>query len=71
MPPEINYELCTGCGRCVEICAEDVFFGTANGEKPLISYPEVCFHCNCCVNECPIEGAIWLWIPLTMHVVYK
>ncbi len=28
MPPEIDYEKCIACGACVDVCAEDVFFGT-------------------------------------------
>ncbi len=28
MPPEIDYERCIACGACVDVCAEDVFFGT-------------------------------------------
>ena len=76
MPPEIDYDKCNGCGKCADICAEDVFFGTKGfgqieGEKPVISYPEACWHGYCCVSVCPIEGAIWLRTPLTMHVVYK
>ena len=71
MPPEINYDTCTGCGKCVEFCTEDVFFGSKKGEKPVVTYPEVCYHCYCCVMECPVENAIWLRIPLTMMVPYK
>ncbi len=31
MPPIINPELCSQCGMCVEICTEDVFFGSEEG----------------------------------------
>lgn len=76
MPPEIDYEECIGCGICADICTEDVFFGTKGfgkiaGEKPVVTYPEACWHCYCCVKECPVEGAIWLRIPLAMSVAYK
>ena len=76
MPPEIDYEKCTGCGRCIDVCAEDVFydtkgFGKTKGEKPVVSYPEVCFHCNACVLECPVKGAIRLRTPLPMMILYK
>jgi len=75
MPPEIDYEKCTGCGQCVEMCSEDVFFRPAIGirgteEKPVVTYPEVCWHCNWCVKECPAE-AIWLRTPLPMMVPHK
>jgi adenylylsulfate reductase subunit B len=76
MPPEIDYTKCTSCGRCVNVCAEDVFFGTREfgknkAEKPIVTYPEACFHCNLCVNECPVPGALKLRIPLTMMIAYK
>lgn len=76
MPPEINYDKCNGCGKCVDICPEDVFFGTKGfgsikGEKPVISHPEVCNHYCCCVIACPVEGAIWIRTPLTMFIPYK
>jgi adenylylsulfate reductase subunit B len=75
MPPEINYAKCTACGKCVDVCAEDVFFGTKGfgklkDEKPDVTYPEVCYHCYLCVKECPVD-AIWLRTPLAMHVPYK
>jgi len=72
MPPEIDYEKCTGCGTCVDLCAEDVFFGFADAEEdqPKVTHPEACFHCYLCVKECP-EQAVWLRTPLTMTVPYK
>ena len=74
MPPEIDNDKCIACRKCANICSEDVFFSTRGkpkGVKPVISYPEACFHCNLCVEECPVEGAIWLRTPLTMFVPYK
>ena len=71
MPPVINDNKCVACGRCAEFCSEDVFYGWKKGEKPVVTYPDVCYHCNCCVLECPVEGAIWLQIPMTMMVPYK
>ena len=72
MPPEIDYTKCTGCGKCFNACAEDVFFGfgKVKGAKPKVTYPDMCFHCNLCVEECT-EGALSLRIPLTMSVLYK
>lgn len=76
MPPEIDREKCTNCGRCVDHCPVDVFFGTEGfgkkkGVEPVVSYPDICWHCNWCVNVCPVEGAIRLRIPLSMFVSYK
>jgi len=49
----------------------DVFFGSEEGEVPVITYPEDCCHFNCCVEECPVEGAIKLRIPLPAMILYK
>ena len=76
MPPVVNNEKCIGCGVCVDVCSQDVFFGTGGwgkkkGEKPIVTYPEACWHCYCCVIDCPVEGAIRMEIPLAMWVAYK
>jgi len=71
MPPIIDPEKCTGCGKCVDICAEDIFFGSKEGEVPVVTYPDECVHFNCCVYVCPVEGAIRLRIPVPMMLVYK
>ncbi len=71
MPPIINNQKCTACGKCVDICPQDVFFGSERKKTPLITYPEECWHCNACVLDCPIAGAISLRIPLPMHICYK
>ena len=70
MPPVIDPEKCTACGTCVDVCSEDVYFGSETGETPRVTYPEVCFHCNCCVQECPSE-AISLRIPLPQMLLCK
>jgi adenylylsulfate reductase subunit B len=70
MPPEINEDICTRCGKCVDTCTEDVYFGSEPGKVPLVTYPEFCFHCNCCVEECPVQ-AIKLRVPLPMVLLYK
>lgn len=71
MPPEINEEKCIACGKCADICSEDVFFGSVKKQVPVVKYPEECWHCNACVIDCPVEGAIKLRIPLPMTVLYK
>lgn len=70
MPPVIDKEKCTACGTCAESCAEDVFFGSGEGDVPQVSYPEFCAHCSCCVYACPAD-AIRLRIPLPMQLLYK
>lgn len=71
MPPVINDKLCIRCGKCVEVCPEDVFFGSKKKETPVVSYPEECWHCNACVLYCPVEEAVRLRIPLPLMVCYK
>jgi adenylylsulfate reductase subunit B len=71
MPPLINKEQCTECGKCVDLCQMDVFFGSKKKEVPTITYPEECWHCNACVDSCPAEGAIRLRIPLPAALFFK
>lgn len=71
MPPIINEEKCIACGRCVDVCPLDVFWGSEKKKIPVISFPEECWHCSACVQECPEEGAVRLRIPLPAMVLYK
>jgi adenylylsulfate reductase, subunit B len=66
MPPKIDSEKCDACGRCVEVCSEDVFYGSTVKRHPVISYPEECWHCGACDVECP-KDAIYFYIPLPMR----
>lgn len=70
MPPVIDEEKCIKCGKCVDVCMVDVYFGSKEGELPKIMYPEECCHFNCCVEECPVD-AITLRIPLPMMILRK
>jgi len=71
MPPIIDDEKCTACGTCVDMCPQDVFFGSEEGDIPVVAYPEECWHCDACVLECPVEGAVSLRIPLPAMILYK
>ena len=71
MPPIIEESLCSHCGTCVDMCTEDVFFGSKKKEIPQVTYPNECVYCNACVEECPVEGAIRLRLPLPMMLIYK
>lgn len=52
--PEVDAELCTGCGACGELCQ---FRGIISlGGKALV-FPELCHGCGGCVRVCP-TGAI-------------
>jgi NAD-dependent dihydropyrimidine dehydrogenase PreA subunit len=67
MPPIIDSEKCEYCAVCVEICPEDVFFGSKDKEEPDVIYPEECSHCAACVVDCPTE-ALSLYFPLPMRL---
>ena len=71
MPPIIAESKCSCCGKCVDMCTEDVFFGSRKKETPQITYPDECVYCNACVEECPVEGAIRLRLPMPMMLMYK
>ncbi len=71
MPPVIDKELCIRCAECIDICPQDVFFGSDESETPLVTYPEECWHCNACVLVCPVEDAVRLRIPLPAMICYK
>lgn len=71
MPPVIDASLCTKCGKCVDMCEGDVFYGSKKGEVPVVRYPKECWHDACCVLDCPVEGAIKLRTPLQMMISYK
>ncbi|MFC1910504.1 ferredoxin family protein [Chloroflexota bacterium] len=70
MPPIIDEDTCTGCGTCVDICPEDVFWGSVEGQTPVVCYPNECWNCNSCVLECEVK-AISLRIPLPLSIMYK
>lgn len=67
MPPVIDREVCAPCGICVEVCPEDVFSGSVEGEVPTVTYADECYHCSACVVDCPVD-AITLYIPLPMRL---
>ncbi len=71
MPPIIDEDKCTACGVCVNVCPQDVYWGSEKKKMPVVSYPEECWHCNACVLDCPVEGAIRLRIPLPLSICYK
>ena len=53
--PEINLDICTGCGDCVEFCPAGIV-GLVEG-KAIIVRPEGCGYCIECETFCP-AGAI-------------
>ncbi len=54
--PVVNYDECTGCATCVELCPE-VFEMEAN-EKAIVKAEDKCDSCDCeeAVDTCPSEA---------------
>jgi len=52
--PEVDFDKCTYCGRCAEVCAYHAI--AVVGQRVLV-FPELCHGCGSCTLNCP-EGAI-------------
>ena len=53
--PEVDYDRCTFCGRCAEVCVWHAI--AVVGQKVLV-FPELCHGCGSCTLNCP-ENAIY------------
>lgn len=52
--PEIDFDKCTFCGRCAEVC---VWHAIAVVGQRVLVFPELCHGCGSCTLNCP-ENAI-------------
>jgi MinD superfamily P-loop ATPase len=52
--PEVDYDKCTFCGRCAEVCA---YHALAVVKQNVLVFPELCHGCGSCTLNCP-EKAI-------------
>jgi len=48
----VNFDCCTGCGECVNICPVGVYQMGANGKTDPYQAGE-CVGCMSCVEVCP------------------
>ena len=48
-----DYDRCTGCGVCVEVCPRNVYTLDPAKRKAILARPQDCVNCNACVNRCP------------------
>ncbi len=62
MAVEINTDLCTGCGRCVEVCPAGAITIDESNHKAVIDTSR-CTECGACIDTCK-KGAI-AFIPAT------
>ena len=58
--PEIDLDICTGCGDCVELCSSGIVW-LVNDKATIVS-PEDCGYCTDCetfypsgATRCPFE----------------
>jgi NAD-dependent dihydropyrimidine dehydrogenase PreA subunit len=57
--PTIDYEKCTGCGKCVDFCSLGTYaFEDGNIErKPVVKNPNNCVVlCSGCDSICPVHA---------------
>lgn len=52
--PEVDFDKCTYCGRCAEVCQ---YHAIAVVARKVLIFPELCHGCGSCTLNCP-EGAI-------------
>ncbi len=62
-PLHFDESKCVGCHACMEACMIDVMTPGEEGHPPVVSFPDECWYCGCCVMECQ-TGAITLRHPL-------
>ncbi len=51
--PEVNFDKCTGCRRCAEVCRYNAM--VVIDKKPML-FEELCHNCGGCARQCPQEA---------------
>jgi nitroreductase/NAD-dependent dihydropyrimidine dehydrogenase PreA subunit len=51
--PQVNHDLCTGCGQCVQICPDEVLTLENQKSRPGAGIFLGCIACGHCVAVCP------------------
>ena len=52
----IDFDLCNGCGICINSCPMDVIRMDVKRKKAVIQYPEDCMLCGWCFTDCPQDA---------------
>lgn len=55
--PQLDRNLCTGCGLCIAACPTDALVQVDG--KAVLGFPDLCTYCAACEVICPV-GAIEL-----------
>ena len=65
-------DMCIGCNICVQVCRVDVLLpNKIKHQPPVVMFPDECWYCGCCVDDCPVEGACTFDHPLSQKVAWK
>lgn len=67
---KIYWNICTGCGICVDHCPLDVLRLDYTIKKAFIKYPRDCQACFLCQRDCPEEGAIYITAERERKIVF-
>lgn len=67
MPVSIDYEHCTGCKICYNMCPMDIFEWDDERNVPIWAHPDECYHCGVCEIDC-LELCIDVQLPLHARV---
>jgi electron transport complex protein RnfB len=52
--PQIDKELCTGCGDCIATCSPGAL--DLVDDSAVLKEPDVCNYCGECEAICPVEA---------------
>ncbi|MFH1445450.1 MAG: 4Fe-4S binding protein [Nanoarchaeota archaeon] len=52
--PVIDYDKCTLCSTCIDMCPIEVF--AKEDEKVVVKQPDKCIGCRACEAQCPVEA---------------
>jgi adenylylsulfate reductase, subunit B len=63
MTIRFDYDKCTQCKECYELCPLDIIDWNDEDDQPYIKYPHECQLCFICQVECPSE-AVKVEVPL-------
>ncbi len=64
----IDYEKCTGCGRCDRFCPVDVIHTVAETNLPVVRYPDECWTCTICEMVCNDDALVVIPSPFAVLV---
>jgi MinD superfamily P-loop ATPase len=64
--PQVDVDLCTGCGRCGQVCQSGAI-AVIRGN--VVTFPELCSGCGTCAFACP--AAALAEVPRQVGVLYR